>query len=93
MKKTLLCVAIMMAGSAFATPYNAGDSRTFAMGGIGVSSADAGQASIMNPALLATSLRRELFSLDIDVVALSPKVGGFGAIANDFLEEPSRWVF
>jgi len=87
MKKTLLCVAIMMAGSAFATPYNAGDSRTFAMGGIGVSSADAGQASIMNPALLATSLRRELFSLDIDVVALSPKVGGFGAIANDFLEE------
>jgi hypothetical protein len=87
MKKTLLSVAVLMAGSAFATPYNAGDSRTFAMGGIGVSSADAGQASIMNPALLATSLRREAFSLDIDVVALSPKVGGFGAIANDFLEE------
>ena len=86
MKKTLVSVAVMMAGSAFATPFNAGDSRTFSMGGIGVSSADAGQSSIMNPALLATDLRRDLFSLDIDLITISPKVGGFGKIANDYLE-------
>lgn len=86
MKKTLVSVAVMMAGSAFATPFNAGDSRTFSMGGIGVSSADAGQSSIMNPALLATDLRRDLFSLDIDLITISPKVGGFGKIANDYLD-------
>jgi len=86
MKKTLVSVAVIVAGTAFATPFNAGNSRSLAMGGIGVSSADTGQLSIMNPALLATDLRRERFSLDLADASVSPKVGGFGKIANDYLE-------
>ncbi|MDO7636688.1 MAG: hypothetical protein MUQ60_12325, partial [Porticoccaceae bacterium] len=53
MKKTLLCVAIMMAGSAFATPFTGNSAASNAMGNTGVASAPAQDAFQFNPALLA----------------------------------------
>ncbi|MFT5009296.1 MAG: hypothetical protein ACI868_002003, partial [Granulosicoccus sp.] len=53
MKKTLLCVSVMMAGSAFATPFTGNSAASNAMGNTGVASAPAQDAFQFNPALLA----------------------------------------
>jgi len=53
MKKTLVSVAVMMASSAFATPFTGNSAPSNAMGNTGVASADAQDAFQFNPALLA----------------------------------------
>ncbi|MDN3648310.1 conjugal transfer protein TraF [Reinekea marina] len=53
MKKTLLAVAITVAGSAIATPFNGNDAQSNAMGNTGVASSEVQNAVNFNPALLA----------------------------------------
>lgn len=53
------------ANATFATPFAAMDPRSMAMGGTGAASANAGQASFYNPALLATTQHTKRFSLEI----------------------------
>ncbi|WP_320823297.1 conjugal transfer protein TraF [Reinekea sp.] len=53
MKKTLVSVAVVIAGSTFATPFTGNSAPSNAMGNTGVASANAQDAVHFNPALLA----------------------------------------
>ena len=71
MKKTLVSVAVMMASSAFATPFTGNSAPSNAMGNTGVASADAQDAFQFNPALLADYDESVGFSMTLPSAKIS----------------------
>lgn len=61
-------ILLTATGHAMALPYSSFDPRSLAMGGTGVASANSGQASFYNPALLGAPFKGDNFSLELPVV-------------------------
>jgi hypothetical protein len=58
-------LAVLGLGSAQAAPFGIFDPRSVAMGGTGVSSGTAGNASYFNPALLAAAAPKDRFAIEL----------------------------
>lgn len=83
MQRSLLALAIMMAGAASATPFTGNDTRSNAMGNTGVASAESFAASQFNPALLSAYNDNVDFGLQLPSLLLAIDDGyGFLKAAN-----------
>ncbi|MCC6301832.1 MAG: conjugal transfer protein TraF [Gammaproteobacteria bacterium] len=58
----------LAAGGAGAVPFSSFDARSYAMGGAGVAAGTAANAVFLNPALLASEVGAEAFSLELPVI-------------------------
>ncbi len=61
----LVVLVVLGLGSAQAAPFGVFDPRSIAMGGTGVSSGTAGNASYFNPALLAAAAPKDRFAIEV----------------------------
>lgn len=92
MKKSLLPLAIALAGSAAATPFTGNDAQSNAMGNTGVASATPQNAFQYNPGLLADYSDSVDFGLTLPSIKFfMDDSKGFIDSAGAFIEEGGTW--